>query len=74
MWLDALQGVDEDAKAKALALSRGWRSGPAAALPQDSVAAEARLGVLGLVALAAAAVLAAVGGVGMSPVATVALY
>ena len=62
-WLDALQGVDEETKAKALALSRGWTSGPAAALPHDLVAAEARLGLLGLFALAAAAILAAAGGV-----------
>ena len=60
-WLDALQGVDEETKAKALALSRGWTSGPAAALPHDLVAAEARLGLLGLFALAAAAILAAAG-------------
>ena len=57
-WLDALQGVDKETKAKALALSRGWTSSPAAALPHDLVAAEARWGLLGLFALAAAAILA----------------
>ena len=56
-WLDALQGVDKERKDKALALSRGWTNSPAAALPHDLVAAEARiLGVL--FALAAAAILA----------------
>lgn len=58
-WLDALQGVDEDAKAKALALSRA--SGPVA--PHDFGAAEARFGVLGLFVFAAAAILAAAKGV-----------
>ena len=57
-WLDALQGVDNERKAKALALSRGWTSSPAAALPHDLVAAEARWGLLGLFALAAAAIIA----------------
>jgi hypothetical protein len=60
-WLDALQGVGKDTKAKALALSRGWND-TAAATPHDLVAAEARFGVLGLFALAVAAIFAAVQG------------
>ena len=61
-WLDALQGVGKDTKAKALALSREWNSDPAAATPHDLVAAEGRFGVLGLFVFAAAAILAAMQG------------